>query len=73
LTEAGEVALSYARRILALNDEFIEDASLGMSVHFGRYTVHPAKIAISFHIDIDRAPSPNWDYTTQVRTYEISS
>ena len=50
--------------------EEYKDASLGMSVHFGRYTVDPAKGTISFHID--RASFPNWDDTTQVRTYEMT-
>ena len=40
-----------------------------MSVHFGRYTVDPAKHTISFQID--RASWPNWDDTVQVRTYEL--
>ena len=49
--------------------EEYKDASLGASVHFGRYTVDPAKGTITFHID--RASFPNWDDTTQVRTYEL--
>jgi Lipocalin-like domain len=50
--------------------EEYKEASLGMSVHFGRYTVDPAKGTISFHID--RASFPNWDDTIQVRTYELA-
>jgi len=50
--------------------EEYKDASLGMSVHFGRYAVDPAKGTISFQID--RASFPNWDDTTQVRTYEMT-
>lgn len=46
-----------------------KDASLGMSVHFGRYTVDPAKNTITFKIDY--SSFPNWDETTQVRTYEL--
>lgn len=49
--------------------EEYKDASLGTSVHFGSYTVDPAKSTISFHID--RASFPNQDDTTQVRTYEL--
>lgn len=49
--------------------EDYKNVSLGMSTHFGRYTVDPAKGTISFHID--RASFPNWDDTTQVRAYEI--
>jgi hypothetical protein len=49
--------------------EEYRDASLGMSVHFGLYTVDTAKHTISFHID--RASFPNQDDTTQVRSYEL--
>jgi len=49
--------------------EEYKDASLGMSVHFGRYTVDEAKRTITFHID--RAGFPDWDDTTQVRAYEL--
>ena len=44
-------------------------ASLGMSVHFGRYTVHPVEGTIAFHID--RFSVPSFDDTTQVRPYEL--
>lgn len=50
-------------------DEY-KNVALGMSVHFGTYTVDPAKHTISFHID--RASWPNWDDTVQVRTYELN-
>src|SRR3954470_8042676 len=49
--------------------EEYKEASLGMSVHFGRYTVDAAKGTITFHID--RASFPNWDDTTQVRAYDL--
>jgi polyisoprenoid-binding protein YceI len=49
--------------------EEYKDASLGMSVHFGRYTLDPVKNTISFQID--RASVPNLDGTTQVRVYEL--
>jgi Lipocalin-like domain len=49
--------------------EEFRDASLSMSVHFGHYTVDPAKHTISFQID--RASWPNWDDTVQVRRYEL--
>jgi hypothetical protein len=49
--------------------EEYRDASLGMSVHFGHYTVDAGKGTISFHID--RSSFPNWDDTTQVRTYKL--
>jgi hypothetical protein len=44
-------------------------ASLGMSVHFGRYSVDPAKGTIAFHIE--RSSVPNADGTTQIRPYEL--
>jgi hypothetical protein len=49
--------------------EEYKEASLSTSVHFGRYTVDPAKSAITFHID--RSSFPNQDDTTQVRPYEL--
>jgi len=49
-------------------DEY-KDASLSMSVHFGRYTVDPAKHTITFHVD--RSSVPNLDDTTAVRQYEL--
>jgi hypothetical protein len=49
--------------------EEYKDASLGMSVHFGRYTVDPVKSTISFQID--RSSFPNLDDTTAVRVYEV--
>lgn len=45
------------------------DASLGMSSHFGRYIVDPAKGTITFQID--RASFPNWDGATQVRPFKL--
>jgi Lipocalin-like domain len=49
--------------------EEFKDASLSMSVHFGRYSVDPVKGTIAFHID--RSSVPNQDDTTQVRAYEL--
>ena len=49
--------------------EEYKDAVLGMSVHYGKYSVDPAKNTISFQID--RASFPNWDGTTQVRAFEL--
>jgi len=49
--------------------EEYKDASLSMSVHFGRYSVDPVKGTITFHID--RSSVPNLDDTTQVRSYEL--
>ena len=50
--------------------EEYKEASLSTSVHFGTYSVDPAKHTITFHID--RSSFPNQDDTTQVRTYEMN-
>ncbi|QNI36128.1 lipocalin-like domain-containing protein [Edaphobacter albus] len=49
--------------------EEYKDASLGASVHFGRYTVDPDKHTITFRTD--RSAFPNWDDTTRVTPYEL--
>lgn len=49
--------------------EEYREASVSTSVHFGRYTLDPAKATITFHID--RSSFPNQDDTTQVRPYEM--
>jgi hypothetical protein len=49
--------------------EEYKEALLTTSVHFGRYSVDPAKHTITFHID--RASFPNEDDTTQTRPYEL--
>ncbi len=54
---------------LKASPEEYKDAVLGMSVHYGKYSVDPAKNTISFQID--RASFPNWDGATQVRTFEL--
>jgi hypothetical protein len=50
--------------------EEYKDASLGMSVHFGRYSVDPAKGTITFHVD--RSSFPNQDDTNPERPYELT-
>ena len=50
-------------------DEY-KDASLGMSCHFGRYTVDPEKGTITFQIE--RASFPNWDGATQTRPFTLN-
>jgi len=65
---ADRVAFSSGDKLKGTAEEY-KAASLGMSAHFGRYTVDPGRHTISFHID--RAAFPNWDDTTQVRTYEL--
>jgi len=49
--------------------EEYKEAFLSTSVHFGHYSVDSEKRTITFQID--RAAFPNWDDTTQVRTYEL--
>jgi hypothetical protein len=49
--------------------EEYKEASLGSSVHFGRYSVDPVKHTITFKID--RSSVPNLDDTTAVRPYEL--
>jgi hypothetical protein len=65
---ADRLKFSSGDKLKGTAEEY-KDASLGMSVHFGRYTVDPVKGTISFQID--RASFPNWDDTTQVRNYEM--
>jgi hypothetical protein len=65
---ADRLKFSFSDKLKGTPEEY-KDASLGMSVHFGRYTVDSVKGTISFHID--RASFPNWDDSTQVRTYEM--
>jgi lipocalin-like protein len=50
--------------------EEYKEACLSTSVHFGTYSLDPAKHTITFHID--RSSFPNQDDTTQVRPYEMS-
>ena len=50
-------------------DEY-KDAALSTSVHFGRYSVDPAKGTITFHID--RSSFPNQDGTNPERPYELT-
>ena len=49
-------------------DEY-KSASLGMSCHFGRYSVDAAKGTITFQIE--RASFPNWDGATQTRPFTL--
>ena len=59
---------SSADKLKGTPEEY-RDASIGMSVHFGRYTLDPVKSTISFQID--RSSFANWDGTTQVRIYAL--
>jgi hypothetical protein len=49
--------------------EEYKDATIGMSVAFGRYSVDPVKSTITFHVD--RSSVPNLDDTTRVLPYEL--
>jgi hypothetical protein len=50
--------------------EEYKDATLGMSTHFGTYTIDPAKGTITMHIT--SASFPNLDGTTQVRPFTLA-
>jgi lipocalin-like protein len=65
---ADRLKFSSGDKLKGTPEEY-KDVSLGMSDHFGRYTLNPVKSTISFQID--RASFPNWDGTTQVRSYEL--
>jgi hypothetical protein len=49
--------------------EEYKEVSLGMSTHFGRFSVDPVKRTITFKID--RSSVPNVDDTTALRSYEL--
>ena len=49
--------------------EEYKDAVLSSSVHFGRYRVDTMKHTITFQVE--KSVFPNWNDTTQVRTYEL--
>ena len=49
--------------------EEYQDASLSMSVSFGRYNFDPVKHTLTFQID--RSSVPNRDDSTAVRSYEL--
>ena len=65
---ADRLKFSSGDKLKGTPEEY-KEASLSTSVHFGRYTIDPAKATITFHID--RSSFPNQDDTTQVRPYEI--
>lgn len=65
---ANRTTFSSGDRLKGTPDEY-RNVALEMSVHFGRYKVDPVKRTITF--EIDRASFPNWDGTTQVRSYEL--
>jgi hypothetical protein len=49
--------------------EEFKDAFFSHSCHFGTYMIDGIKSTISFNID--RASNPNWDQTTQVRSFTL--
>lgn len=65
---AERVKFSSGDKFKGTPEEY-RDASLGMSTHFGRYAVDPARGTITF--SIDRASVPNLDDTRAVRQYEL--
>jgi len=66
---ADRLKFSSGDKLKGTPEEY-KQASLSTSVHFGRYTMDPAKHTITFHID--RSSFPNQDDTTQVRPYEMT-
>ena len=66
---ADRLKFSSGDKLKGTPEEY-KEASLTTSVHFGRYTMDPAKHTITFHID--RSSFPNQDDTTQVRPYEMN-
>jgi hypothetical protein len=65
---ADRVKFASGDKFTATAEEY-KDASIGMSVHFGRYRVDPVKHTIAF--EIDRSSVPNIDDTTAVRAFEL--
>jgi hypothetical protein len=65
---AERVKFSSGDKFKGTPEEY-RDASLSMSVHFGRYSVDPIKHTIAF--SVDRSSVPNVDDTTAVRPYEL--
>jgi len=65
---SNRVAFSSGDKFNGTAEEY-KDASLGMSVHFGRYTVDPVKNTITFQMD--HASVANLDGITQVRSYVL--
>jgi hypothetical protein len=64
----GRAKFSSADKYKVTAEEY-KDASVGMSVHFGRYKFDPEKKTITFLID--SASVPNLDGTSQVRAFEL--
>jgi hypothetical protein len=66
---ADRLKFSSGDKLKGTAEEY-KEASLSTSVHFGTFSVDPAKHTITFHID--RSSFPNQDDTTQVRPYEMN-
>jgi lipocalin-like protein len=66
---ADRLKFSSGDKLKGTPEEY-KEASLSTSVHFGRYSIDPAKRTITFRID--RSSFPNQDDTTQVRPYEMN-
>ncbi len=64
---ADRLKFSSGDKLKGTAEEY-KEASLSSSVHFGTYSVDPARHTITFHVD--RSSFPNQDDTTQVRPYE---
>lgn len=66
---ADRLKFSSGDKLKGTPEEY-KEASLTTSVHFGTYSLDPAKHTITFHID--RSSFPNQDDTTQIRPYEMN-
>ena len=66
---ADRMKFASGDKLLGTPEEY-KDASLGMSCHFGRYTVDPAKGTITFQIE--QASFPNWNGATQTRPFTLN-
>lgn len=66
----GTIRTKFASGLISRGTpEEYRDAALSHSCHFGSYNLDSSKNTISFRID--RASFPNWDGTTQVRSFTI--
>lgn len=65
---AEQTKFSSGDKLKGTPEEY-KDAVLSSSVHFGRYSVDPMKHKITFQLE--KSVFPNWNDTTQVRSYEL--
>lgn len=66
---ADRMKFSSGDKLKGTAEEY-KEAALSTSVHFGTYSVDPARHTITFHVN--RSSFPNQDDTTQIRPYEMN-